>query len=116
MRIDQNVPSVFRCAYTETITVRIQSANTSHVVSYARDGTGGNLAPGQPLIFSAGKDPITLVMRFEFTGPSAGFYDVEVSGDRGGDVYFERLAQQPYQVSQELILQFLPGDPTIPPP
>ena len=107
----------YACADGEQISVSVEAVNTAHMVVFNLDGASGVLRPVADLSFTANAktdgSPILLDLLFNFSGP-AGSFEVEVSGDAGGDV--SRFVVRPNGLSVTRTLRFLPGDTTIPPP
>lgn len=80
----------------ETVTVQVTASGTVHVVNFFfTENNTGPLPEGQSLQFGLSPDEPerTLKLFFTFTNENDGAYDVELSGDAGGDTDTDHVTQ-----------------------
>jgi len=80
----------------ETVTVEVKAAGTRHLVNFFfTQNNTGPLPEGQNLQFglTGGQPRRTLRLNFTFSNENGGEYNVELSGDAGGDPDTDHVTQ-----------------------
>lgn len=93
MKIRNNNPLDLEGQSGEQIVVKIQASGTVFAVTYDLNGTTAPLP--QPFSFklSSSNNPTILVLFFVFSNSSGGFYNINVTGNPGGDTSHYTVAQ-----------------------
>jgi hypothetical protein len=94
MRIRNNNPLDLEGDNGEQITVKISASGTVFAVAYDLDGNAGNFSTFHPFTLNkAANNPSVLVLFFTFSNKKGGLYEIDVSGNNGGNISHYKVSQ-----------------------
>lgn len=81
----------FNCKTDETVTIDITANNTNFLA--APDPAAPVTVQGQRITVRVGDESKRVTIAFGFSGPSAGSYDLALTGDNGDLKFFRNISQ-----------------------